>query len=113
VAYAYSLTVLFVLFLLARRIFYSPFGLSLQAVKGNPLRARAIGVPVSRRLVAIYTLAAAYAGIAGALLAQTQQFVSLDVLAFHRSADGLLVLILGGAGYLYGGIVGAVIFKLM
>jgi len=113
VAYAYSLTVLFVLFLLARRIVYSPFGLSLQAVKGNPLRARAIGVPVSRRLVAIYTLAAAYAGIAGALLAQTQQFVSLDVLAFHRSADGLLVLILGGAGYLYGGIVGAVIFKLM
>ena len=62
---------LFVLFLLARRIVHSPFGLSLRAIKGNPLRAAAIGIPVNRRLVAIYTLAAVYAGVAGALLAQT------------------------------------------
>lgn len=112
-AYAYSLAVLFLLFLLARRIAYSPFGLSLVAVKGNALRASAIGVSVNARLVAIYTIAAGYAGIAGALLAQTTQFVSLDVVAFHRSADVLLVLIIGGAGYLYGGLIGAVLFKLM
>ena len=61
----------------------------------------------------IYTIAAAYAGAAGALLAQTTQFVSLDVLAFHRSADLMLVLIIGGIGYLYGGIIGAVMFKLL
>jgi branched-chain amino acid transport system permease protein len=112
-AYLYSLTVLFVLFLLARRIVHSPFGLSLRAVKANPLRARSIGISVNVRLVAIYTIAAAYAGIAGALLAQTTQFVSLDVLEFHRSADVLLVLVIGGVGYLYGGILGAVIFKVM
>lgn len=112
-AYAYSLTVTFVLFVIARRIVVSPFGLSLRAIKANPLRARAIGIPVGRRLVAVYTLSAAYAGIAGALLAQTTQFVSLDVLAFHRSADVLLVLVIGGVGYLYGGLVGAVVFKVL
>ena len=112
-AYLYSLSVLFVLFLIARRVVHSPFGLSLRAVRDNPLRASASGVPNGRRLAAAYTLAAAYAGAAGALLAQTTQFVSLDVLDFHRSADLMLVLIIGGAGYLYGGLVGAIAFKLL
>ena len=113
VAYAYSLTLTFVLFVLARRIVVSPFGLSLRSIRDNPLRARAVGIPVNRRLVSIYTLSAAYAGVAGALLAQTTQFVSLDVLAFHRSADVLLVLVIGGVGYLYGGLIGAVAFKVL
>jgi len=112
-AYVYSLIVLFVLFLLARRIVNSPFGLSLRAVKGNPLRASAIGIPVDWRLVAIYTVAAGYAGIAGGLLAQTTAFASLEVFSFDRSADVLLVLIIGGIGYLYGGLIGAIIFRLM
>ena len=112
-AYAYSLTVTFVLFVIARRLVVSPFGISLRSIRENPLRARAIGIPVNRRLVAIYTLAAAYAGVAGALLAQTTQFVSLDVLSFQRSADVLLVLVIGGIGYLYGGLIGAVVFKLL
>ena len=112
-AYVYSLVVLFVLFLLARRIVNSPFGLSLLAVKGNPLRASAIGIPVNWRLVAIYTVAAGYAGIAGGLLAQTTAFASLEVFSFDRSADVLLVLIIGGIGYLYGGLIGAIIFRLM
>jgi branched-chain amino acid transport system permease protein len=112
-AYAYSLAVTFLLFIVARRIVVSPFGLSLRSIRDNPLRARAIGIPVNRRLVAIYTVSAAYAGVAGALLAQTTQFVSLDVLAFHRSADVLLVLVIGGVGYLYGGLIGAVIFKVL
>lgn len=112
-AYLYSLAVLFLLFLLARRIVNSPFGLSLKAVKHNRLRASAIGISPARRIVAIYTLSAVYAGAAGALLAQTTSFVSLEVLDFQRSADGLLVLVIGGAGYLYGGIGGAIAFKLM
>jgi branched-chain amino acid transport system permease protein len=113
VAYVYCLVVLFILFVLARRIVYSPFGLSLRAVKGNPLRASSIGISVNARMVAIYTLAAFYAGVAGALLAQSTAFASLDVFSFERSADLLLVLIIGGTGYLYGGLIGAVIFKLM
>jgi branched-chain amino acid transport system permease protein len=112
-AYVYSLLVLFVLFLLARRIINSPFGLSLLAVKGNSLRASAIGIAVNWRLVAIYTIAAGYAGIAGALLTQTTAFASLEAFSFDRSADALLVLIIGGTGYLYGGLIGAIIFRLM
>jgi branched-chain amino acid transport system permease protein len=113
VAYVYCLIVLFAMFLLARRIVNSPFGLSLRSVKGNPLRASAVGISVNGRLVAIYTVAAGYAGIAGALLTQTTQFVSLDVFSLERSADVLLALVIGGTGYLYGGIVGSILFKLM
>ena len=112
-AHAYTLIVLFVLFLVARRIVSSSFGLSLQAIKGNALRAAAVGVAVYARRVAVYSIAAFYAGIAGALLTQTTAFASLDVFSFERSADLLLVLIIGGTGYLYGGLIGAIIFKLM
>jgi branched-chain amino acid transport system permease protein len=111
--HVYSLTVLFVMFLVARRLMASPFGLSLLAIKGNPLRARAIGINVEARLVAVYTIGAFYAGVAGGLLAQTQAFASLDVFSFDRSADLILVLVIGGAGWLYGGLIGAVVFKVM
>jgi len=109
----YSLTVLLLLFVVMRHIVHSPFGATLRAIHDNRLRAMAIGVPVAARMVTIYTVAAAVAGAAGALLAQTTGFASLDVLAFHRSADVMLMLVIGGAGYLYGGIIGAVIFKFM
>jgi branched-chain amino acid transport system permease protein len=111
-AYLYSAAVAFALFLIARRIAISPFGLSLRSIKDNPLRAAAVGIPVTRRLIAIYTVSAGYAGIAGALLTQTTQFASLSALDFDRSADVLLVLIIGGVGYLYGGFIGAIVFKL-
>jgi len=112
-AHAYALMVLFVLFVLARRIAHSAFGLSLRAIKANALRATAVGVPVNTRLIIVYTIAAFYAGVAGALLTQTTAFSSLDVFSFERSADLLLVLIIGGTGYLYGGLIGAIVFKLM
>jgi branched-chain amino acid transport system permease protein len=111
--YTYCLVVLFICFLIARRMVYSPFGLSLRSLKGNPLRASAIGIPVNRRLIAIYTVSAGFAGMAGALLTQTTSFCSLDVFSFERSADLLLVLIIGGTGYLYGGLIGAVIYKFL
>lgn len=111
--FIYCLVVLFVLFLLARLIVHSPFGLSLRAIRNNPLRAAAIGIPVNRRLIAIYTISAFYAGVAGALFTQTTALASLDVFSFERSADLLLVLVIGGTGYLYGGLIGAVIFRLL
>jgi len=106
----YSLVVLFILFALARRLAQSPFGLSLSAVRENRLRAGALGIATHRRLIGVYAVAAAYAGVAGALLAQTTQIVSLDLFDFHRSADVMLMLIIGGAGYLYGGLIGAGVF---
>ena len=112
-AYAYTLLILIVCLLIARRLVHSPFGYSLQALRDNRLRAASIGLSVNLRLVAVYTVAAAIAGAAGALLAQTSGFSSLDVFDFHRSADVLLVLVIGGTGYLYGGIFGAIVFKLL
>jgi branched-chain amino acid transport system permease protein len=109
----YSLTVLLLLFLLARRLVHSPLGATLKAIRDNRLRAGAIGIPVHGRIVVAYTVAAALAGAAGALLAQTTGFASLDVFEFHRSADVMLILIIGGTGWLYGGVMGAIVFKLM
>jgi branched-chain amino acid transport system permease protein len=113
IAYAYALAVLIVALFLCRRVVKSPFGVSLQALRDNRLRASSIGLSVNARLVAVYTLAGGIAGAAGALLAQTTGFASLDVLDFHRSADVMLMLVIGGTGYLYGGLFGAIAFKLL
>lgn len=109
----YSLSVLLVLFVIARRLVHSPFGATLKAIRDNRLRAMAIGIPVGSRITVAYTIAAALAGAAGALLAQTTGFASLDVFEFHRSADVMLILVVGGTGWLYGGVLGAIVFKLM
>ena len=109
-AYAYSLAVLFACFLICRRIIHSPFGLALRGIRENATRMPAIGAPSLAHLRKAYTIAAVMAGIAGALLTQTTSTVSLDVLSFGRSADVLVILILGGAGRLYGGIIGAIIY---
>jgi branched-chain amino acid transport system permease protein len=109
-AYWYAVGVLFVMFVIARRLVHSPFGLSLKGIRQNVGRMPAIGAPVNARLAAVYTIGALYAGIAGALLAQTTQFVALDVLSFNRSAELLLILVLGGSGCLYGALIGTVVF---
>ncbi len=109
----YSLCVTLLLFLLVRRLVFSPYGATLMAVRDNRLRAMAIGIPVAARLATVYTVAAAIAGASGALLAQTTGFASLDGFEFHRSADVMLLLVIGGVGWLYGGIVGAIVFKIM
>ena len=108
--YWYSLIVLFLCFLVFRRLVHSPFGRSLTGVRENMRRMHAIGAPVHRRLVVAYTISAAMAGLAGALFAQQNQFVTLDVLSFARSGTVLIVLILGGTGRLYGALVGAVVY---
>jgi branched-chain amino acid transport system permease protein len=109
-AYAYSLAVLFALFLAVRRTTHSPFGLSLRGIRENPIRMPAIGAPSRAHIRKAYTMAAVVAGVAGALLAQTTETVALEVLSFQRSAELLVMLVLGGAGRLYGGLVGATIF---
>jgi branched-chain amino acid transport system permease protein len=109
-AYAYALVVLFLCFLVARRIIHSPFGLALRGIRENATRMPAIGAPSRAHLRKAYTIAAVMAGIAGALLTHTTSTVSLEVLSFGRSADVLVILILGGAGRLYGGIIGAIIY---
>jgi branched-chain amino acid transport system permease protein len=109
-AYAYSLAVLFLVFLAVRRIIHSPFGLALRGIRENWTRMPAIGAPSLSHLRKVYTISATIAGVAGALLAQTTETVALEVLSFERSADTVVILVLGGTGRLYGGLVGAIIF---
>jgi branched-chain amino acid transport system permease protein len=112
VAYIYSLVVLLAVFVVARRLINSPFGLALRGIRENAVRMPAIGAPSAGHLSKVYTIAAVIAGIAGGLLAQTTETVSLETLSFQRSADVLVILILGGAGRLYGGIIGAIIYMI-
>ena len=111
-AYSYALIALFVGVALSRRIVGSSFGLALRGIRENLRRMPAIGSDYRRHLQKVYTISAAMAGVAGALLTQTTETVSLDTLSFQRSADVVVMLILGGTGRLYGGIVGAIIFLL-
>jgi branched-chain amino acid transport system permease protein len=109
-AYGYSLAGLFVIFLVARRLIHSPFGLALRGIRENGLRMPAIGAPTHAHIRTIYTIAAIVAGIAGAMLAETTETVSLESLGFQRSADVLVMLIVGGTGRLYGGLIGAAVY---
>ena len=109
-AYLYCLLVLFACWWLVRRLVYSPFGASLTGVRENNLRMHAVGAPVYRRLVIAYTISAGLAGLAGALLTQTTQFVGLKVLGFELSGELVVMLVLGGVGRIYGAFIGPLVY---
>lgn len=112
-AFLYSYAIVLLAFLMVRRILSSPFGLALRGIHDSRKRMLAIGSPVQARLRLAYCFSAAVAGVAGALLAQTTQFVGIESLSFNRSAEILIILVLGGTGRLYGGLVGAIVYMLV
>jgi branched-chain amino acid transport system permease protein len=111
--YIYCLVVLLILFYVVRRIVYSSFGEALAGIRENVNRMHAIGSPVRWRLVIVYTISAAIAGVSGALFTQTSAYVTLGVFDFDRSAGVMTILILGGTGRLYGAFAGGVIYMLL
>ena len=111
-AYLYCLLALFVGWWVVRRLIYSPFGASLVGIRENLVRMHAIGSPAYARLVAVYTISAAIAGCAGALLTQTNQFVGLNVLSFEFAGELLVMLVLGGVGRIYGAFVGPLVYMI-
>ncbi|MFB9952992.1 branched-chain amino acid ABC transporter permease [Rhizobium puerariae] len=110
VAFIYSVCVLIAVFVFCRLFAGSPFGLGLKGIRESASRMRAIGTPVYRRKVTVYVIAGGIAGIAGALAAQITGLVGIEVFNFSLSADVMVMLILGGAGRLYGALVGTLIF---
>ena len=110
--YLYCVAVTFLAFVVVRTVVMSPFGRSLVGIRENAVRMEALGTPVRQRLVVAYGLSATLAGVAGALNAQTNQFVALNVLSFELSGAVLIMLILGGTGRLYGAFVGAPIYMI-
>lgn len=112
-AFCYAFGVVLVMFLGVRLILRSPFGLALRGIHDSRKRMLAIGSPVESRLRTAYALSAGVAGVAGALLAQTTQFVGIESIGFNRSAEVLIILVLGGTGRLYGGMIGAIVYMLV
>ncbi len=112
-AYVYCLVVVVLAVALSAVVLRSPFGMALQGIRQNKKRMDALGSNVHSRLRMAYCISAALAATAGALMVQTTQFVGIDSLSFARSAEILIVLILGGTGRLYGGLVGAAVFVLV
>jgi branched-chain amino acid transport system permease protein len=113
VAAWYALAVLVIVLYLLSRLANSPFGLAVRGIHENRARMAALGTPIYGRLLVMYTIAGAVAGAAGALSAQTNAVVGLDSLSFSLSAEVLVMLILGGAGRLYGAVIGTVVFTLL
>jgi branched-chain amino acid transport system permease protein len=111
-AFWYTFVVVLVLYLVARRLVNSPFGLSLEAIRENIRRVPAIGIPVRARFVATFTISCAIAGIAGALLTETTQTVAISVFGFDRSVGALIMVVFGGAGSLVGALIGAAAYML-
>ena len=109
-AFFYTLIVLFFVFVFVRAMIHSPFGWSLRGIRENDARMVAIGCPIMRRRLIVYVISAALAGLAGALQAQSTQFVALYSLSFELSGNILIMLILGGSGRLYGAFVGVPVF---
>jgi branched-chain amino acid transport system permease protein len=112
-SYVYTLVFVFLVYLVARRIVHSPFGLALKGMRENWKRMPALGAALRRHGALIFVISAAIAGIAGALLAESVQFVSLDSLDVNRSVEVLTMLIVGGTGVLYGSFVGAAVYTVV
>jgi branched-chain amino acid transport system permease protein len=111
-AYWYSAIVLFFGWAVARTIVHSPFGRSLTGIRENVARMHAIGTPVFLRLLTIYTISAAMAGAAGAVIAETTQLVALNSLSIDLSGTILVMVIFGGVGRLYGAFVGVPLYMI-
>ena len=109
-AFFYTLVALFFVFVFVRAMIHSPFGWSLRGIRENDARMVAIGCPIMQRRLIVYVISAALAGLAGALQAQSTQFVALYSLSFELSGNILIMLILGGSGRLYGAFVGVPVF---
>ena len=95
------------------RLAAARFGRVIQAIRDNETRMEALGYPVFRYRLACFALGGALAGLAGALLANLTGLASPNLLQWTQSGTLLVMVIIGGVGYLYGGVVGAVVLLLL
>src|SRR6185437_3599821 len=100
----------FVGMVIALRIVRSPVGVILSAIRDNPLRASAIGHNVHGYKLTAFVIAAAYAGFAGGLLGVMQGFMPPDAFMFDTSGQLVMQTAIGGAGTLFGPLVGATVW---
>ncbi len=110
IAFYYVVLVLLSLVLYAlHRLVGSRFGRVIVAIRENAPRVEAIGLPVYRYQLACFVIAGAVAGLAGALLASHGKYVNPNVLHWLQSGTLMIMVILGGVGHLWGGVIGAAV----
>jgi branched-chain amino acid transport system permease protein len=109
VCYGLLLLVLF----LMHRLGESRFGAALQCARMNPTRLATLGIAPYPVKLAAFTLSAMATGLAGALFAELNGFVSPSMLSWHRSGEIIVFVILGGVGRLFGPVAGAALFILL
>jgi len=106
----YVVLVVFIGLLIAfSRLVKSHFGMALIGIRENENRMQALGYPVFRLKLMAFVISGAVAGFAGALLADLNQFVSPSLLHWTQSADYIIMVLVGGLGLRYGGVLGAAI----
>ncbi len=93
---------------LVSRLVNARFGRVIQAIRENETRMEAIGYPTFRFKLAAFVIAGALGGLAGALLANQNSYVNPGILHWTESGKLMIMVILGGVGHLYGGIIGAI-----
>jgi branched-chain amino acid transport system permease protein len=108
--YYFVFAAMLLVFVFLRVLLRSAFGRALQGIRSNEHRMRSLGFPVYLYKLASFTLAGALAGLAGYLSAMQFGFVNPEIISWHESGNVLLMLILGGLGSLYGGVIGAFAF---
>lgn len=102
---------LIICFFIALRIFRSPFGMMLRAIKSNQTRMRYTGFNTRPYLLAAFVISGMYAGLAGGLMAVTDPLVGAERMQWTASGEVVLMTILGGAGTLVGPVLGAAVIK--
>ena len=111
--FAIAFAVLVVVLFLVSRLMRAPFGLALSAARQNEARVRAVGIdPYKLRLIA-FTISGAITGLAGALFADLNRFVSPSMFSWQTSGEIMVFVILGGVGRLFGPVAGAALFILL
>jgi ABC-type branched-subunit amino acid transport system ATPase component/ABC-type branched-subunit amino acid transport system permease subunit len=100
---------LLLLFILTR----SPFGAALLAIRENRERARSVGINVKAYELAVFTIAAAFAGVAGGLFALFQQEAYPEMLYWTQNAQPVVVVLMGGQGSFLGPAIGALVYTVL
>jgi ABC-type branched-subunit amino acid transport system permease subunit len=112
-AFYFCAAVLIVMFWISIKIFRSPFGMMLRAVKSNQNRLNYTGISTKPYALAVFVISGMYAGLAGGLLAVTDPLAGAERMQWTASGEVVLMTILGGTGTLLGPVLGAGLIKYM
>ena len=108
--YGICVTILMIVLVFAHRLAKSPFGLALNAARQSPRRVETVGLNANRVRLVAFVISGTVTGLAGALFADLNRFVSPAMFSWQFSGEIIIFVIIGGVGRLFGPVVGALVF---